>query len=382
MDSLTKLIDESTDPKSPKYVTPSIAAIAVGQNGNILWQHASGVGHEEGDPVKMDSVFWLGSQSKLMCTVAALQAVERGLVGLDDDVSNILPDLAALEVLDGGKDSNGVPTTKPRKSKISLRLLLSHQSGVGYEVAPPSIAEWSQAVGLKHGILDSDQTQKGDGNANIGVFVCVVEKLSRLHGRSLEDIYKQGIWDPLGMTKTTFNPSKYEDDLVQLYARDENGKLCPVPAPLPKEPPCEMAGHGVWSTATDYAKLLSALLNRGGSILSPESVEEMFTAQEGPNNKDLMSIVHGAAKRVLGPLVPPRYAVHHGLAGLINVDGFPARRRAGTLQWGGMTNLTWWIDRTSGIASTIFMQLLPNGDELGVDLAIRYEAAVYIAFGI
>lgn len=69
----------------------------------------------------METVFWLGSQSKLLCTVAALQAVEEGLIGLDDDISEILPDLAALEVLDGGKDANGVPTTKRRKNKITLR---------------------------------------------------------------------------------------------------------------------------------------------------------------------------------------------------------------------------------------------------------------------
>lgn len=91
-------------------------------SGKILWQHASGVGHDEGRPATMeDTVFWLGSQSKLLCTVAALQTVEKGLIGLDDDVSEILPDLAALEVLDGGRDANGILTTKRRKNKITLR---------------------------------------------------------------------------------------------------------------------------------------------------------------------------------------------------------------------------------------------------------------------
>lgn len=57
----------------------------------------------------------------MMCTVASLIVVEQGLIGLDDDVASILPDLAALEVLDGGYDLNGVPTTRPRKNKITLR---------------------------------------------------------------------------------------------------------------------------------------------------------------------------------------------------------------------------------------------------------------------
>lgn len=50
-----------------------------------------------------------------------MQTVEKGLIGLDDDVSNILPELAALEVLDGGEGADGVPTTQPRKNKITLR---------------------------------------------------------------------------------------------------------------------------------------------------------------------------------------------------------------------------------------------------------------------
>jgi CubicO group peptidase (beta-lactamase class C family) len=56
-----------------------------------------------------------------MCTVASLIIVEKGLIGLDDDVAEILPDLAALEVLDGGEDADGISTTKPRQNKITLR---------------------------------------------------------------------------------------------------------------------------------------------------------------------------------------------------------------------------------------------------------------------
>jgi CubicO group peptidase (beta-lactamase class C family) len=86
-----------------------------------LWQHASGVGHKEDESVTADSVFWVASQSKLLCTIASLITVEKGLIRLDDDVLGIVPDLASLEVLDGGEDANGIPTTKPRQNKITLR---------------------------------------------------------------------------------------------------------------------------------------------------------------------------------------------------------------------------------------------------------------------
>lgn len=142
------------------------------------------------------------------------------------------------------------------------------------------------------------------------------------------------------MTKTTFYPTKFQLDIVQPSIRDDAGKISPGALPMPANPSAEMAGHGVWSTASDYGKLLAALLNGGGPILSPESVEEIFTPQ-GSNNDGLMATVHGLGKRVLGPLIPHGQIVHHGLAGLINTDDFPQRRRAGTSQWGGMTNLTW-----------------------------------------
>lgn len=89
--------------------------------GEILYKHTNGVGHKPGDLVRSDTVFWLASIGKIFATVAVLQTVEKGLIGLDDDVEPILPDLTALEVLDGKKDGNGIPTTQPRKNKITLR---------------------------------------------------------------------------------------------------------------------------------------------------------------------------------------------------------------------------------------------------------------------
>lgn len=136
------------------------------------------------------------------------------------------------------------------------------------------------------------------------------------------------------MTKTTFYPTKFHDDIVQPFVRDEDGKISPGALPLPGKPPAEMAGHGVWSTVSDYGKLLLPLLNGGRPILSPESVEEIFTPQD-LNNSGLMATVHGPGKRVLGPLIPHGQTVHHGLAGLINTGDFRQRRRAGSLQWGG-----------------------------------------------
>ncbi|KAF7531250.1 hypothetical protein G7054_g9041 [Neopestalotiopsis clavispora] len=383
MAELNKLLDESTRPDNPKQAAPSIAGTVIGRGGKILWQHASGVGHGQGDKVTPDSVFWLASQSKLMCTVASLITVERGLIGLDDDVKDLLPDLASLPVLDGGEDVNGIPTSKPRKNKITLR-------GVGYDSLPFNVSKWAKASGLKATTLDSTQGsmkacplafEPGTSWSYGAGIDWAGELVARANKMTLEEFYKKNIWGPLQMTKTTFHPAKFRNDLVQPTFRDANGKVVVMALPVPIEPPTETAGHGVWSTPSDYARLLGALLDGGGPILSKISVDEIWTSQT-PHLASLNEMIQGPYKPALGPSIPPDQEVYHGLAGLINPHDFPGRRAAGTLQWSGMPNLIWWIDPETGIAATTFLQIMPVGDPLAAHFNIKFEEAVYKAFGM
>lgn len=70
-------------------------------------------------PIKDDAVFLLASQTKLVTSVAALQAVEQGLVGLDDDVAEIIPELAKQPILTGFEGDE--PVLVERKKAITLR---------------------------------------------------------------------------------------------------------------------------------------------------------------------------------------------------------------------------------------------------------------------
>lgn len=58
--------------------------------------------------------------TKLMTTVAAMQCVERGLIGLDDDISNLLQEWKDAQILDGFDDSRK-PILRKAKNKITLR---------------------------------------------------------------------------------------------------------------------------------------------------------------------------------------------------------------------------------------------------------------------
>ena len=74
----------------------------------------------KGEPIDEDAVFLLASQTKFVASVAALQAVEQGLIGLDDDVAKHLPELAEQPILTGF-DDDGTPVLVQRKKAITLR---------------------------------------------------------------------------------------------------------------------------------------------------------------------------------------------------------------------------------------------------------------------
>jgi CubicO group peptidase (beta-lactamase class C family) len=70
--------------------------------------------------VQDDAVFLLASQTKLLTAVAALQVVERGLIAFDDNVEELLPELAAQQVLTGF-DEDDKPVLVERTEGITFR---------------------------------------------------------------------------------------------------------------------------------------------------------------------------------------------------------------------------------------------------------------------
>jgi CubicO group peptidase (beta-lactamase class C family) len=71
--------------------------------------------------LEIDTMMAIASCTKLITTIAALQCVERGQIGLDDDVAGFLPELARLEILTGMDSATGKPMLKKRENKITLR---------------------------------------------------------------------------------------------------------------------------------------------------------------------------------------------------------------------------------------------------------------------
>jgi CubicO group peptidase (beta-lactamase class C family) len=76
---------------------------------------------EEKEAMSVDTAGWAASMSKLMTSIATLRAVELGLVGLDDDVADVLPELRQKEVMVAYDRETKTPRFEPLTEKITLR---------------------------------------------------------------------------------------------------------------------------------------------------------------------------------------------------------------------------------------------------------------------
>jgi CubicO group peptidase (beta-lactamase class C family) len=60
-------------------------------------------------------------------TIAALQNVENGLLQLDTDVGEVVPELKSPMILKGFKEDGNEPILEPAKSYITLRFVENHR---------------------------------------------------------------------------------------------------------------------------------------------------------------------------------------------------------------------------------------------------------------
>ena len=107
--------------------------MAVYQNHKLLYRHSAGFRDaEKTQPVRPDDTYWLFSCTKLFTTCAVMQLIEQGKINLDDPVSAYLPAYARMAV----KDGDGV---RPAKRVMTIRHLMSMQSGLNYHLDAPSL---------------------------------------------------------------------------------------------------------------------------------------------------------------------------------------------------------------------------------------------------
>jgi methyl acetate hydrolase len=376
------VLRRATDAKE----VPGVVAVAANDKG-VIYEGAFGTRNlAQGPTMTLDTIFRLASMTRAATSVAAMQLVEQGKLQLDQPIGGLLPELSAPQVLEGFDDA-GAPRLRPAKRPITLRHLLTHTAGFGYEFDNADLVRYVKATNTPQtstGKLASirlplafDPGERWQYGVNIDWAGRAVEAAS---GMPLEVYFRQHIFAPLGMSDTDYAISATQRSrLVSAHQRKEDGSFEPIE---PKDPPWREfwgGGGGLYSTGRDYLVFLQMLMHQGrfsgAQLLRPQTVALMGQNQIGDINAGLWKTTNPQLTNDLDffPGIPCKW----GLGYMINTLPGPNGRSAGSLTWGGIYNTYYWLDPQKRIAGVFLTQLLPFADHKAVALYGEFESGIY-----
>lgn len=362
---------------------------AIGSREGTLYEGAFGARTLGGStPMTPDTVVWLASMTKAITTTGVMQLVEQGRLSLDTPAAEVVPQLADTQVL-SGFDADGKPRLRAPKRAITLRHLLTHSSGLGYEFSSAAIAGYIAATGMPSilgcakGALAApllfDPGERWEYGIGIDWGGLMLEAVS---GQTLGAYLAENLFKPLSMHSTGFQLSEQMQARVSgFHARSPEGELSPMPFAMPAQPEFEMGGGALYGTAQDYLRFMRMLLNggilEGQRVLQEATVKEMLrdhcpTLACGHVPSVAPALLHDAC------FFPPEDC-GWGLSFLINRKDVPGGRAAGSAAWAGLSNVYYWLDPASNLSVMVGTQVLPFFDPRVVPFLKTFEREVYAA---
>jgi CubicO group peptidase (beta-lactamase class C family) len=324
--------------------------------------------------------------TKALTSVAALQLVEQGRLSLDAPLGGLLPQLEVPQVLEGF-DAEGRPVLRAARIPVTLRRLLSHTSGFGYDMWSDALGRYIEATGMpglgtgQKAALDLPLLFEPGSDWAYGISTDWVGlAIEAATGTDLATWMEAHLLAPLGMTSTAFTPTPdMQARHAGLSLRTPDGALVPFELPPPPASDFAGGGGGLHGTASDYLRFLQMLLDQGacpgGRILQPETVAEMQRNQLGdavirrlPTSAPFLT--HDLDMTDGGP-------AEWGLGFMLHPQGGPHGRRPGSMSWAGLANTYYWVDPAERLCAVILTQMLPFSDPDCRTLAAVFEQAVY-----
>ena len=361
---------------------PGVVALVTDRE-RVLYQSAFGVADvATGRPLTADALFRIASMTKPIASVALMQLVEQGRVGLDDPAEKYLPELAGLQVFESFDAATGAYVLRPASRPATVRHFLTHTSGLAYPFTSEIWRDFRPRAGETYpfgGPLLFDPGERWHYSTSTDVVGRLVEVVS---GQKLEAYFRQHIFAPLRMDDTSYNVPEAKGP--RLVAQQQRGGERMDGAVELQEPQlgltiaAPIGGGGLASTADDYGRFVRMLLNGGAldgaRVLKAETVTLMGENHIGavtvpahksalPRSADFTFIADGRDK--------------WGLGFLITADQVPGKRSPGSLSWGGINNTYFWIDPARGIAGVIMMQYLPFADAKALATYDTFERGAY-----
>jgi CubicO group peptidase (beta-lactamase class C family) len=367
------------------------AVVLVARHGKVAYLKAFGSQDvEAGTPMSPDTLFRIASMSKPITSTAVLILADEGRIDISDPISRYLPEFKFMNVAvpkPKGADTNtpaNVPgdyDLVPAYRPITIRDLLTHTSGLCYRFRDhPLLGRKYVEANISDGLGASDHSLAENvrrlaslplanqpGTAwEYGLSTDVLGRLVEVvSGHSLEDFFAERIFKPLKMSDTQFVlPEAKRARLAALYEPSNEGHkivrtgegqvtkgalIYAATSPYLETNRYYSGGAGLVSTASDYARFLQMLLNRGelegARILKPETVSAMTRDQIGP--LPMWIPVHGF-----------RFGYGFGINTSAGAD--PKHDAVGTFSWGGAYYTDFWVDPKHEVIGVMMTQLYPS----------------------
>jgi CubicO group peptidase (beta-lactamase class C family) len=369
--------------------THGLILLGVDKHGKEIYNKVIGYSSlgPEAKPLTRDAVLKLASTTKLFTSIAVLQCVEKGLIGLDDPVDRVIPELKDLEIVSWKDEAAKTIEVTKAKNSITPRHLVTHSSGFTYEGANPLIKAWRESRGDVPQMLRGEITKAFNypllfepGSSwvygpSLDWAGLMVRRLSNI---SLEQYFSDNIFGCVGRTAPfpTFDLSKhpeYEARVMECIQPQEDGTLKPHVSTFAVSPGDEFGGHGLAATADDIVAVLADIISDQPKLLNNESIVALFTPQFVPESAVVKGLKSHSAVYKWFALGEKETDVEfsHALGGLFMQDALPEYNQPpNTLTWSGATNLVWFANREKGVAGFFGTQALPPGQP-GVEEIVK-----------
>jgi CubicO group peptidase (beta-lactamase class C family) len=274
----------------------------------LIEQHGKPVFHEyfgvqdvvTKAPITDKTIFRLSSLTKAITSVVAMELIQDGKIKLDDPVSKYIPSFADMKVgvekkaEDGTKTLELVPLIRP----ITILDLMRHTSGITYGFYGDSLVRKAyKEANIYAGEFDLAEfaeriaklplhNQPGalwQYGHSTDILARIMEIVS---GKSLLEIERERLLDPLGMTDTNFFVTEPErlQRLAQPLPNDSDFRVGRQYRTEVRQK-WESASGGMVSTMNDFSRFAQMLLNGGSfegkTYLSPKTFELMASDHIG-----------------------------------------------------------------------------------------------------
>ncbi|MBO7748769.1 beta-lactamase family protein [Paenibacillus sp. MWE-103] len=357
---------------------PAGCACTVVRRGEVLYRESFGYADkEQAISIRPDTIYRIYSMTKVVTCAAALMLYEKGLYLLNDPLDEYLPEFKNPQVY--RQDGSATPAAAP----IRVKDLFTMSSGLTYggdgtETERQTRKIFEQGVAALEpraiskalaGIpLAFDPGTRWQYGTSHDVLAALVEVLS---GQRFGDYLRKEIFEPLGMTDTSF---RIEDEkrhrLCVMYDRSEDGTLTPntrMDAAYQPGSRHESGGGGLLSTIGDYGRFAQALA-RGGELdgvrlLSPQTLQLMATNHLNPRQLQDFDWSQMSG-----------YGYGLGVRVMINRAAGGSNGPIGEYGWAGLAGSWVLIDPAEELSVVYMQQMLPSLEPYIVN---RLRAVVY-----